>query len=113
MPASASSTPIASPLATSMRRWRQRMDALDRDLVGLLCQRSTVSVRIARLKHQAGLPLYARGREGEILRQVRSGAKAPLTPVALERIFRAILSEMRSAQRRHARAKKRRRSSCT
>ena len=99
MPAS----PSTAQPTSSMRRWRQRMDALDRDLVALLCQRSTVSVRIARLKRQAGLPLYARQREGEILRQVRQGARTPLTPHALERIFRAILNEMRSAQRRHAR----------
>lgn len=88
-------------IAPSLRRIRQRLDALDHRLVGLLCQRSSLSVRVARLKRVAGLPLHAPRREGEILRQVKSAAQDPLTPVALERIFRVILIEMRSAQRRH------------
>jgi chorismate mutase len=84
----------------SMRLCRQRMDALDRVLVSLLCRRSTLSVRIARLKRGVGLPLHAPGREGEILGKVKRAARDPLTPVALERIFRVILVEMRRTQRR-------------
>jgi chorismate mutase len=83
-----------------MRLCRQRMDALDRVLVGLLCRRSSLSVRIARLKRVAGLPLHAPAREGQILGKVKRAARDPLTPVALERIFRVILIEMKSAQRR-------------
>jgi chorismate mutase len=94
MPVSSVSVPV------SMRRCRQRMDALDRVLVGLLCRRSSLSVRIARLKRTAGLPLHAPAREGEILTKVKSAARQPMTPVALERIFRVILTEMKSAQRK-------------
>jgi chorismate mutase len=109
MPMSAPPSPTS--LAPSMRRCRQRMDALDRVLVGLLCRRSSLSVRIARLKRGAGLPLHAPHREGEILSKVKSAARDPLTPVALERIFRVILTEMRGAQRRKTAPAKRARKS--
>lgn len=96
---STSSSPAPS-VPPSMRRCRQRLDAIDRVLVGLLCRRSSLSVRIAQLKRGVGLPLHAPAREGEILRQVKKAAREPMTPRALERIFRVILTEMRSAQRR-------------
>jgi chorismate mutase len=100
---STSRTSASAPsIPRSMRLCRQRMDALDRVLVGLLCRRSTLSVRIARLKRGVGLPLHAPGREGEILGKVKRAARDPLTPVALERIFRVILLEMRRTQRRQA-----------
>lgn len=102
---SPTSTPRTRALPSGLRRCRQRINALDDALIALLHQRSHLSVTIARLKRQAGLPLRTPAREGEILRQVKSAARAPLSAAGLERIFRAILTEMRLAQRRTARKK--------
>jgi chorismate mutase / prephenate dehydratase len=109
MPVSALQKPTTSQqtraLPTGLSRCRQRINDLDDTLVALLHQRSHLSVTIARLKRQAGLPLRTPAREGEILRQVKNAARAPLSAAGLERIFRAILAEMRLAQRRTTRKK--------
>ena len=94
---------VGQRAAPRLRRFRQRMDALDGSLVALLQRRSHLSVSIARIKREAGLPLRAASREDEILRQVKRAAQDPLTPRSMAHIFRVILAEMCSAQRRHTR----------
>jgi chorismate mutase len=95
--------PIDSPVrprSAPLSRFRRRIDMIDGLLVGLLCQRTRLSLEVARVKRRLGLPLRTPAREGVVLRQARGAAKGHLTPAAAERIFRTILSEMRAIQRR-------------
>lgn len=98
----ATSTPSSSsPPPRALARFRERINDLDSTLVMLLRRRSRLSVSVARVKRGAGLPLHMPAREDEIIRQAKRAARGPLTAQAVERIFRVILTEMRSAQRRH------------
>lgn len=83
----------------SLDRWRQRIDALDAELLTLLARRSRLSVRVAHWKRRSGIPLRTPARESLILARAKRAAPAPLTAGAAERIFRAILTEMRALQR--------------
>lgn len=94
-PMSARSLPAARHLA----RLRRHIDALDTALIELLSRRTSLSIEVARLKSRVGLPLRTPAREAEVLRQTRRAVTDPLTAPAAERIFRAILGEMRALQR--------------
>ena len=77
---------------------RNRIDAIDSELLVLLNRRARLALKLARHKRAAGLSLRDRRREAEVLARVRASASGPLTPEAAERLFRAILSESRRAQ---------------
>ena len=74
---------------------RRRIDALDRDLVRLLNERSHCTVEIGRLKRQAGLPVHDPQREHEIRHQIAQSWEGPLAAEALTRLFERILDESR------------------
>jgi chorismate mutase len=105
MPSPTSRTPAATP--GTIARWRERIDALDAELIELLARRTRLSVRVAHWKRRSGVPLRTPAREAAILARARQAALAPLTARAAERIFRAILAEMRAAQSRHTRPARR------
>jgi chorismate mutase len=74
---------------------RRRIDALDRELVRTLNQRSRCALEIGRLKRSAGIPIHDPEREHEILMDILRTSKGPLTDEALERLFERILGESR------------------
>jgi chorismate mutase len=91
------SPPLTSP-APALARWRASIDQLDAQLVTLLARRTRLSVQVAHWKHRRGVPLETPSRERVILARAKQAARGPLTPAAAERIFRAILTEMRAVQ---------------
>lgn len=78
---------------------RLRIDALDRDLVRLLNERSECAVEIGRLKGQAGLPIHDPERERDILHRIAQSSAGPLEAEALARLFERILDESRRLER--------------
>ncbi len=87
------------PLPEGVSELRRRIDALDRDLVRLLNERSECAVEIGRLKGQAGLPIHDPEREREILHQIAQSSAGPLAAEALARLFERILDESRRLER--------------
>ncbi len=86
-------------LPEGVHELRLRIDALDRDLVRLLNERSECAVEIGRLKGQAGLPIHDPEREHEILHQIAQSSAGPLEAEALARLFERILDESRRLER--------------
>lgn len=81
---------------------RDRIDAIDQQLVRLLNERVACAVEIGRLKHAIGLPVYQPDREARVLGAVREatdGLAGPLTAEAGVRIFERIIDEARRAER--------------
>ena len=81
---------------------RNRIDAIDAELVRLLNERVACAVDVGRLKHEAGLALYQPDREAQVLNGVRRAATergGPLTAEAVVRIFERIIDEARRAER--------------
>jgi chorismate mutase/prephenate dehydratase len=78
---------------------RAKIDAIDRQLVQLLNQRTQVVEDIGRAKEAAGMPIYEPNREEDVYRNVFSHNQGPLTSEALRGIYERIIDEMRSLQR--------------
>lgn len=78
--------------------WRKRIDELDAQLVRLLNERSRCAAEVAKLKRQAGLPLYQPERERAILVRVQKMNGGPLGNDALKRLFERILDEARTVE---------------
>jgi chorismate mutase/prephenate dehydratase len=71
---------------------RERIDALDGQIVDLLNERARIVVEIGKLKRSGGGPIYAPERERAVLQQVRRRNKGPLSDSCLEAIWRELMS---------------------
>ncbi len=74
---------------------RRRIDELDRELVRLLNRRAQMSIQLAQIKRENGLPMRDEAREEDILRHAQRYNPGPLDAQAVVAIFRHILDESR------------------
>ena len=82
--------------------WRERIDAIDRQLVELLNQRCQCARAIGQLKRSLDLPIYEPNRETTVLANIVAANRAmggPLSELALRRVFERIIDEMRTIQK--------------
>jgi chorismate mutase / prephenate dehydratase len=78
---------------------RQELDAIDDQLVRLLNNRATVSLRVGELKRGAGARPYVPEREAELIERLRKSNRGPLPNEHLVSFYREILSSSRALQR--------------
>ena len=71
---------------------RQKVDALDQRLVELLNNRTRLALQIGQIKKKSGTEIYAPARERAVLLRLRGLNRGPLTPAALQSIYREIMS---------------------
>jgi len=71
---------------------RDKIDALDRQLVDLINQRLACAAEIGRIKRSQGGEIYVPEREDAVLRQVSAHNGGPIKPEALRAIYREIMS---------------------
>ena len=71
---------------------RQRIDALDTDLLRLLNERATLAKEIGVIKNRASLPIYSPDREMKLLRSLIDRSNGPLRPESIRAIYREIMS---------------------
>ena len=79
--------------------YRDQIDAIDRELLNLLNQRTRVVEEIGQVKQAVQMPVYEPKREQDVFRNVTENNSGPLSTDALQRIFERIIDEMRSLQR--------------
>jgi chorismate mutase-like protein len=101
-PAAASGDCQTQGERTGIDTWREKIDAIDRDLVRLLNERATAARSIGRLKQQMSLPIYEPKREEIILKNVSDMNAGPLPSSDLHFIFKSIIAVMRAFQRTDA-----------
>jgi chorismate mutase len=87
------------PTTEHMAPWRDRIDALDQIILHLLNERAVCANAIGHIKKQVGLPIYAPGREQEVLQNVISSNNGPLSNTAIKHVFERIIDETRSQER--------------
>ncbi len=80
-------------------KWRQKIDAIDLELVKLLNQRSQCAIEIGKLKHKLNIEIYDPRREEEVIGRVWQEANGPLSKEAVKRLFERIIDESRRAER--------------
>jgi len=81
-----------------LKKLRDGIDDIDRQVVHLISKRTLHSVLIGRVKGSMNLPTYNPQREKEIAERIGSYVEEPLTKEALQRIYERILDESRAIQ---------------
>ena len=89
----------AAELPPEVDPWRERIDAIDDQILRLLNSRSACAVEIGRLKRRVGLPIYSPPRERSILDRLTRDNPGPLDPLAVRRVFERIIDESRRLER--------------
>lgn len=78
--------------------WRDRIDALNGQLVDLLSERAKCAVAIAELKKKKMLPILDALREKQVLEAVITRNRGPLSDESIRRIFECIMAEHRKLE---------------
>jgi len=76
----------------SLDKVRKKIDAIDAKVLALLNSRAGASKEIGKLKKIEGQGIYAPHREKQVLDRLKSLNKGPMTPEAIEAIYREIMS---------------------
>lgn len=79
---------------------REKIDAIDRDLIRLLNERLRLAREIGKLKVQNGDEIYVPQREEEIFRKLLGLNEGPLTETALRAVYREIMSASIALEKR-------------
>ena len=79
--------------------WRNKIDALDEQIVKLISERAEAARSIGELKRQAALPVYEPGREQDVFQHVRTINPGPLEDAEMLHVYERIIDVMRTLQR--------------
>ena len=82
-----------------LTRLRDRISALDRELMSALNRRLELVRRVQELKREAGAPAIDAGREAEQLETLAAENPGPLSTAALAAVFAAVLDVMKQETR--------------
>jgi chorismate mutase len=93
---------IARRFGMDITDWRQRIDELDEQIVGLISRRAEAARAIGELKRGAQLPVYEPGREQAVFDHVRTVNPGPLADGEMLHVYERIIDVMRTLQRRDA-----------
>ncbi len=83
----------------SLQNLRQRIDKIDKKIVGLLDMRTNLSLNIGKIKAKEGKGIYSPDRERQVLDRVKQASKGPISDSALEAIYREIMSASLAAEK--------------
>jgi chorismate mutase len=81
--------------------WRQRIDALNQQLLALLNERAKCALEIAAIKKKKMLPVLDGERERQVIEAVLSRNQGPLPDESVRRIFECIMAEHRRLEESH------------
>ncbi len=80
---------------------REAIDTLDGEILKLINQRLKLALKIGRQKQTEGLTTLNSARESLVLQRLKELNEGPLTPTALQLIFKEIMAAARELQSRH------------
>src|SRR5262245_40725591 len=79
---------------------RKNVDAIDAKILELLNERAKASQKIGKIKMKSGQGIYSPEREKEVLERLKSLNKGPITPEAIESIYREVMSSSISLEKK-------------
>lgn len=88
-------------IPNELSEWRQRIDALDDEILQLLQRRVECALAVGEIKTAHGMPLHDPSREKFVYEKLRKSQEAlggHLPPAAITSIFREIISACRNAE---------------
>jgi chorismate mutase/prephenate dehydratase len=77
---------------------RERIDALDKQLLALLNARMQVAVEVGEVKKKEGSPVYRPEREAQVIAKLQAANPGPLRADNIAHIWREIMSSSRSLE---------------
>ena len=80
---------------------RQRIDAIDQQILELLATRVRVVLDVGDFKRRRGLPIYDPERERYMIDRLCSRAPDPLDSETVRRIFERLIDESRRLEQHH------------
>lgn len=89
----------ADKAAAHLKALRVQIDKLDAQIVEMLNKRASLAAQIGKVKSEFGGEVYSAAREEEVLHNVLSANKGPLSEMTLKAIFRELISGSRSLQK--------------
>ncbi len=90
---------MGRPGEQDFAKWRERIDALDLELISLLNQRATCAIEIGRIKRRLGMAIYDPEREEVIVDMMLKATRGPLDSTGVRRLFERIIDESRRIER--------------
>ena len=81
---------------------RERMDAIDDELLRLFNERAKLALEIGRMKKDLGLPIYIPSREEQIITRVLQENPGPLSPTSIARLYQQLIQESRALEEEDA-----------
>ena len=81
---------------------RERMDAIDDELLRLFNERAKLALEIGRMKKDLGLPIYIPSREEQIITRVQQENPGPLSPTSIARLYQQLIQESRALEEEDA-----------
>ncbi len=90
---------VRGSVMRSLSERRAAIDRVDREIVALLNRRAEIVLGLAPLKKELGINVYEPDREGIVMDNIAAANVGPLSNEALERVYQALISEMRDLQR--------------
>lgn len=78
-----------------LHKLRERLDAIDAQVVALLAERARIILQVADHKRQHNIPVHLPEREAAIIERLRALNPGPLSGETIEHIYRTIIEEMR------------------
>ncbi len=79
---------------------RAQIDAVDRELLGLLNRRAALALQVGELKKLSGGVVFRPEREAQVIDGLKTTNKGPLNSASVAPIWREIMSACRSLERR-------------
>lgn len=89
--------------------WRDKIDAVDAQIVALLNQRCQYALEVGRYKQTHDRAVCDPDRELSVLRHVEQLNQGPLPQPVLRRLYEQIMAEMRALQTEERKVERRRR----
>ncbi len=86
-------------MSEAIESWRRDIDEIDDQLLELFNRRARCAIEIGVVKRRLHLPLDVPERERQIISRVVARNEGPLDGEAIERLFEAVISESRIAER--------------
>ncbi|MCZ2290517.1 MAG: prephenate dehydratase [Burkholderiales bacterium] len=88
----------SDPAPSRLSALRERIDAVDRELLGLLNRRAALAQEVGELKKREGSPVFRPEREAQVIEGLKSINPGPLARQSIAPIWREIMSACRSLE---------------
>ncbi|MBO14751.1 chorismate mutase, partial [Herbaspirillum sp.] len=79
---------------------RQKIDAIDAQILDLLNQRARVAQEVGHVKAETNAPVFRPEREAQVLRRAADRNPGPLLGTDIQTIFREVMSACRALEKR-------------